>query len=1241
MRLIDEKYRKLEPKIEYLTDEVVIAQAWKKTHSYMRSHNWYADTLALDISALGLESNASSWGGQIAKENFKPYEMELVPAPKSQKWVVDGKEGWIREQPARNDSKKHKPPVRPLAHLTIRDQTLTTAAMLCLADSVESVQGDCSEPDFLKAQSSKVYSYGNRLICDWKDGSAWFRWGNHQTYRKFFTDYRNFLIRPAFFGHYVSESSENKGNIFIVSLDIAGFYDCIDRATMIERLKEICRVSDVSTGCEQFWRAIQNIVNWNWNKDAKIKAEKIGINLGEGLPQGLVAAGFLANSYLIDFDRYIGSKIGDNLPKLKGVILHDYCRYVDDLRLVVSTNDANQVEQIGKNINSWINTELRKRGSDQLSLNENKTQIISLVDLDSGGSLSGRINQLQKEISGPVDRDTLDGAISILEGLLTTQTDGLPANLDDFSDASLLKVAKFDHDVRPDTLKRFAANRLEMLMRNKRRLGDREDLSGKASIDSIDNESELLAKKLIWSWLQDPSLSLVLRKAFEIYPAPHLLEPVFNSLFDRCSFNDRKNENKNEITFSLSDYVLADLFRFCIEFKSFYERMQYPNSSDPKGMLAIAGYYAQKSISAKNLPVFVQRQALLLLAVMEKPVPLLNDSQETIQHTLHKILGGNSIEWNQQKLALFEIAAQINGNPSIIARQLFATVENFEKSQLSSIIDELAKRGGAIWKSFWILMNKSKELVELCKEFEWAQPYKPSKVSRFGKQRLSQLIFSQSNGFIHEAAFLKLTLELLNLYEENEQVLSLSPMQLFVKPVRGKKGSALNWEEIWIPDCEIEVQKDTAKIIIDPRFSTPEWLATVPGADVIYWIGSILRAVAVGNDDYTGNRWKSGLINGYKGLKTNWYKRRMGMMHSPEALVGDYATLSTWVSEFLMTCLQWPGFESTHITDESLKSISDLTTFRSAVEKQLSILNELHCKASKMPVVITKIKRPNNSNKEYFRLVTVQQLLPKTRDFSESDPTLSALPAKELNRDHLAKICNLTYKTLICKAEAEKERNPSIADLIVFPEVAVHIDDQDILKRLADKTRSMIFAGLIFINDEGKLINKARWLIPDYRDSGRQWVIRDQGKAHPTPVEKKLGISSHRPCQHIIEVAGVSETPLRLTGTICYDSTDLKLASDMKNKTHLFVIPAHNKDVRTFDAMATALHYHMYQHVVVVNKAEFGGSTMQAPYKESFDRLISHAHGTNQISINVADLDLEAFQRTVKKRKKIKTPPAG
>jgi len=213
--------------------------------------------------------------------------------------------------------------------------------------------------------------------------------------------------------------------------------------------------------------------------------------------------------------------------------------------------------------------------------------------------------------------------------------------------------------------------------------------------------------------------------------------------------------------------------------------------------------------------------------------------------------------------------------------------------------------------------------------------------------------------------------------------------------------------------------------------------------------------------------------------------------------------------------------------------------------------------------------------------------------------------------------------------------------LIVFPEVAVHQDDQDLLKRLADKTRSIVFAGLVFLDHKGKLVNVARWFIPDYRPSGRHWIIRDQGKDNMTKEEKYLGISGYRPCQHIIELTGAEDGSIRIGGAICYDATDLNLAADLKKKTDLFVVCAHNKDVSTFDTMAAALNYHMYQHVVVVNKGEFGGSTVQAPYKEHYDRLVSHVHGSDQISIHVADIDPAAFRRAHKVFKPVKTKPAG
>ena len=262
-------------------------------------------------------------------------------------------------------------------------------------------------------------------------------------------------------------------------------------------------------------------------------------------------------------------------------------------------------------------------------------------------------------------------------------------------------------------------------------------------------------------------------------------------------------------------------------------------------------------------------------------------------------------------------------------------------------------------------------------------------------------------------------------------------------------------------------------------------------------------------------------------------------------------------------------------------------------------------------------------------------------NFNVSDVQLNNATFRAKHREHLLAVCQLTVKTLEAKLNSDGDEKKPSADLIVFPEVSVHIDDQDVIKRLADKTQSIVFAGLVFTDHKGKLVNIARWFIPDYRESGRQWVIRDQGKANMTIPEKKMGISGYRPCQHIINVHGHPEGPFSLTGAICYDATDIRLAADLRDKSQLFVIAAHNKDVNTFDNMASALQYHMYQHVVIANIGEFGGSTIQAPFKEPYHRLISHVHGVGQIAISTADIDLAAFKRPTKEYKAVKTKPAG
>ena len=45
---------RLTPRVDLLSEEYVLIQAFKKTVSYIRHHNWYADTLELDFATANI-----------------------------------------------------------------------------------------------------------------------------------------------------------------------------------------------------------------------------------------------------------------------------------------------------------------------------------------------------------------------------------------------------------------------------------------------------------------------------------------------------------------------------------------------------------------------------------------------------------------------------------------------------------------------------------------------------------------------------------------------------------------------------------------------------------------------------------------------------------------------------------------------------------------------------------------------------------------------------------------------------------------------------------------------------------------------------------------------------------------------------------------------------------------------------------------------------------------------------------
>lgn len=268
--------------------------------------------------------------------------MRLVLAPKAGRWTIPQERigAWSPRRDWNPNCKDDDLKLRPLAHLRIMDQVLATAIMLCMADAVETTQRETQHDrreTVTDARSRGVVSYGNRLACRWEGGQARFPWGNGQTYRKYYEDYQAFVARPA----EVARMLPREHTVAIVQLDLSSFYDHVDREELVTRLERTARGFYRQQTTPRFWEVVRGAFDWSWDRrDGGSLPDHLRIVQRRGLPQGLVASGFFANAYMLDFDARMRAFV--DIPQSDfGWVVRDYCRYVDDLRLVVTyTSDV-------------------------------------------------------------------------------------------------------------------------------------------------------------------------------------------------------------------------------------------------------------------------------------------------------------------------------------------------------------------------------------------------------------------------------------------------------------------------------------------------------------------------------------------------------------------------------------------------------------------------------------------------------------------------------------------------------------------------------------------------------------------------------------------------------------------------------------------------------------------------------------------------------------------------------------
>ena len=623
----------LEPSMDLLQQEYVLVQAWKKAASYIRYHNWFSDTLELDRAAVNLPTFIAEIAERLqSPDQWEPDALRIVLAPKSQRWRVSPESGaW---GPKEKGAKAAR--LRPLAHVSLRDQVVAAALMLCLANRVETRQGDPRGSVQDIASRKRVVSYGNRLFCDADGGELFHRWGSVKLYRAYYEDYRKFLSRPKV----VAEAADSEQRVFIVHSDLRQFYDRVHPTRLANALRRIQRDHDDLN----FFGFAARVLDWGWHtrdaaREVAIYVKQAGLEdfSRVALPQGLVAAGFFANIALLDFDSKLGSAIGEEIAE--NIRLDDACRYVDDFRLVVTADHKDDLDRVKSAVVEWLHGLLEDEAPG-LEFADEKTKIVRFGGERPLVLQSMKMNRIQSAVSGGFDAVGGEEILDSIQGLMRSQQ-----ALSDQPEKSGWRFSPLP-DVRDETVARFAAARFRTTFRSIRPLledstplatnAGESEVAGSALTRPGRNQHELdedvraFALGLIERWVEDPSNVRLLRIGLDLWPDAKILRAVLDLLRPFTEKGGRRKAPRR-----VAWYCLSEIFRAGATETGLVE-----DDECLPGDVNLAAYRAVLCDEAKRLvplplatiPWYLRQQALLFLAVCDPaaaPVVRTGRSAET------------------------------------------------------------------------------------------------------------------------------------------------------------------------------------------------------------------------------------------------------------------------------------------------------------------------------------------------------------------------------------------------------------------------------------------------------------------------------------------------------------------------------------------------------------------------------------------------------------------------------------
>lgn len=1148
----------LVPTIECLADETVLIQAWKKTTNYIRYHNWFSDTLELDRTAINLREFISGISSQIKSERPLLSEpIRMVPAPKSQQWRVGSDGQW------KPDGKGNTAKIRPLAHVSLRDQVIATAMIMCLADRVETRQGDPAIP-LGSAELNSVVSYGNRLFSDFKKGKADLRWGSGTLYRGFYEDYQTFLARPEDVAERIHQAHPRT---LIVQSDLRQFYDRVTAELLGDAIRSL---RDDAEDAE-FFELVTGFLTWKWSakdlKEVEIYAKQSGMPDFSTvvLPQGLVAAGFFANVSLTKFDKLLQAQIGkDILPDIE---LHDVARYVDDLRFVLSAPSAVDIEAVQSDVFKWIERCL-DQSAPGLSPAEDKTQVSAFrADERPLVQQSKRMARIQAAISGGFD--PIAGG-EILDSVLT-----LVRAQERFARAEVVN----EHDpfrpvpdVRDSTVDRFVAGRFRSTYRSLRpqlwqtREDQKAEMNGEEysqfrgvrTRNELDDEMRAFALELISKWVGDPSNVRLLRIALDLWPDADVLKRVLHLLRRFTEKGGPRNAPRWIAWYCLSEILRAG----AVETGFVEDDEQLPLAVKVEEYRQVLREEALRIVTTTEtlLPWYLKQQAYLLLATNPPDIQALPSHGKGdlwLYTRLLRFLQGDAKKWQSDEFATYAVLARrsyldAGRAVDLVAHQLTPSRLNRIASLDPNFATELVEATGEVSS----LAPRAKADLGL------------SNYSDANSTTLANTVLSPGNreNLRNERALLSFASKFLLAIEGESDAAAISPSEITLR---------LNTEGLEVETLQLHVRN----LAGDSLYAPPNW---VPADE--HWrfqLGFLLRFILTAQPDFTrparSPHWKEEQQI-YRSPGGHWHERIHGFFNGYSAFGDDWLPISDWVERLLLGLLWWPGCAGQRTDTPVGGTLSDA---QDAINARLKFMREMQ--GSSVALLPLEVPGAFKRQGKPLRACVVQMAFPSVDDFHEDDLSMSFVDRRIRHRRHLSAAL-AAVKSALALRETHKGMDQRL-DWLILPELAVHPDDvRTHLVPFARAHKTIILAGLTFeeIFPGEPMVNSALWVLPTQHPTrGAQVLTRRQGKKHLAPgmekgYEAKGLVQSFRPCQWLIGYDWSTEPesdPLWLTAAICFDATDLGLVADLKDKSDIFAIPALNRDVKTFDNMALALHY--------------------------------------------------------------------